>query len=654
MPSRPVLRVATVALALGLAAAARGQAGAGDSAVKTVQAGSPSSSPADSPDVRIDPNVFNSPFAGIGSLRIVSGTRTFNGTAVAVSPWYVLTAGHNVDDDDNGVVDSNLQITFNLNAGGDLSASITGQSFVLNPSFTGFNHPTLAADLALVRLSSPLPASTPIYPILGSAVTVGQPITFAGYGGSGTGDLGYTISASLTRKRVGSNVIDNVTSVGGVPAIFDYDFDGPATTGLLGGSLGNGIESIIGPGDSGSPAFVSLAGTYFLAGINTFTMGENPGRFGSQGGGVLLQPYLRWIAEIAATAPIITTQPASAVVAAGAAASFTVTAESGSAVSYQWRKDNLALSGATRQTLSFTAVQRSDAGVYTVVVSNDGGATTSQAAELAVNSAAPPQVLSQPAAVSVTYGEKARFSVNASGTVPLSYQWYEGQPGDATRPVAGATGTSVTVPAVVRSTPYWVRIADGGGNVTYSQAAVASAVAAASVSASQAVLGAGFTPGGAITVQVQISHSASVAARLECSVLLPLGWRVLSASGPAGATSPQAGNENLAEWTWLSAPTSPVVVTCTLLVPTSAASDQPLATLVTLRQDGIAQQALAKPDPLVARTLTFHSADTDRDSRLSLLELTRVIELYNTRTGTVRTGKYKVKAGTEDGFVNDP
>jgi hypothetical protein len=67
-----------------------------------------------------------------------------------------------------------------------------------------------------------------------------------------------------------------------------------------------------------------------------------------------------------------------------------------------------------------------------------------------------------------------------------------------------------------------------------------------------------------------------------------------------------------------------------------------------------AQRAPAKPDPLVARALTFHSADIDRDSRLSLLELTRVIELYNTRTGTVRTGKYKVKSGTEDGFVNDP
>ncbi len=47
----------------------------------------------------------------------------------------------------------------------------------------------------------------------------------------------------------------------------------------------------------------------------------------------------------------------------------------------------------------------------------------------------------------------------------------------------------------------------------------------------------------------------------------------------------------------------------------------------------------------------FHSADTDRNWRLSLLELTRVIELYNTRDGTVRTGGYHSQSDTEDGFA---
>lgn len=49
-----------------------------------------------------------------------------------------------------------------------------------------------------------------------------------------------------------------------------------------------------------------------------------------------------------------------------------------------------------------------------------------------------------------------------------------------------------------------------------------------------------------------------------------------------------------------------------------------------------------------------HSADTSRDFRISLIELTRVIELYNTRNGTVRTGCYKVDSAGEDGFNAEP
>ena len=54
-------------------------------------------------------------------------------------------------------------------------------------------------------------------------------------------------------------------------------------------------------------------------------------------------------------------------------------------------------------------------------------------------------------------------------------------------------------------------------------------------------------------------------------------------------------------------------------------------------------------------TLTaYHSADVGRDGKLSLFELTRVIELFNYRSGTTRTGQYHVQAGTEDGFNPGP
>jgi hypothetical protein len=71
-------------------------------------------------------------------------------------------------------------------------------------------------------------------------------------------------------------------------------------------------------------------------------------------------------------------------------------------------------------------------------------------------------------------------------------------------------------------------------------------------------------------------------------------------------------------------------------------------------RNGLSLQFLAQPDPLVVNPVRPHSADTNADYRLSLLELTRVIELYNTRNGPTRTGAYAPSvAPTEDGFAPD-
>ena len=56
----------------------------------------------------------------------------------------------------------------------------------------------------------------------------------------------------------------------------------------------------------------------------------------------------------------------------------------------------------------------------------------------------------------------------------------------------------------------------------------------------------------------------------------------------------------------------------------------------------------------LASPTRFHAADVNRDARITLLELTRVIELYNYRSGSIRTGQYRLKAGSEDGFEPGP
>ena len=94
----------------------------------------------------------------------------------------------------------------------------------------------------------------------------------------------------------------------------------------------------------------------------------------------------------------------------------------------------------------------------------------------------------------------------------------------------------------------------------------------------------------------------------------------------------------------------------------------PNATHPVLRLDNIQPTDIANYDVVItsgtasvtspARTLKllpeFHSADSDRDRRIGLIELTRIIQFYNQRIGTVRTGEYHTLAGTEDGFTLGP
>jgi len=70
-------------------------------------------------------------------------------------------------------------------------------------------------------------------------------------------------------------------------------------------------------------------------------------------------------------------------------------------------------------------------------------------------------------------------------------------------------------------------------------------------------------------------------------------------------------------------------------------------------EDGFGLDAIT-PAAAPATLARLHSADSNRNATIGLVELTRVIELYNTRTGTVRTGTYHLLIGTEDGFAPGP
>jgi malectin (di-glucose binding ER protein) len=145
-----------------------------------------------------------------------------------------------------------------------------------------------------------------------------------------------------------------------------------------------------------------------------------------------------------ATAPAISSQPASTAVIAGQAATFSVTATGSARLTYQWQRGGVAISGATSSAYTTAATTTSDNGAqFRVVVANSKGTTTSSAATLTVNpTAVAPTVSSQPANQTVTAGQTATFSVTASGTAPLSYQWQRG--GVA---ISGATSAAYTTAA---------------------------------------------------------------------------------------------------------------------------------------------------------------------------------------------------------------
>jgi len=163
-------------------------------------------------------------------------------------------------------------------------------------------------------------------------------------------------------------------------------------------------------------------------------------------------------------------QPASVTVTAGQPATFSVLASGTAPISYQWRKNTANISGATAASYTTPATTTADSGSkFDVVVMNNSGSITSSQATLTVNAApAAPAITTQPANQTVIAGQTATFSVVASGTAPLSYQWRKN-----TANIGGATASSYTTPATTSAdngAKFDVVVSNTAGNITSAQA----------------------------------------------------------------------------------------------------------------------------------------------------------------------------------------
>jgi len=153
----------------------------------------------------------------------------------------------------------------------------------------------------------------------------------------------------------------------------------------------------------------------------------------------------------------------------GANPTFTVSVAGTAPLTYQWVDNNgNTITWATNSTLTLTNVQPSQAGNYTVNVSNPYGGPVSTNLNLTITQV--PQIVSDitPSNASVYVTSPVTLSVTIAGTAPLHYQWY--QNGTA---IPGATNTTYTVAALLGANTYYLSVTNqySAGSPTVSSTA---------------------------------------------------------------------------------------------------------------------------------------------------------------------------------------
>ncbi len=148
-------------------------------------------------------------------------------------------------------------------------------------------------------------------------------------------------------------------------------------------------------------------------------------------------------------------------------------------INYQWQAAPAGsvvftnIAGATNSSYSKSALTTTLNGAqFRVVLTSAGSSVTSPAATLTIGKA--PVILARPANLSRGTGTPVVFTVNATGTGPLSYHWFKNQVDLSGMPgISGASGPSLTISNLQFSDggSYTVVINNAFGSVTNSPAA---------------------------------------------------------------------------------------------------------------------------------------------------------------------------------------
>jgi len=129
------------------------------------------------------------------------------------------------------------------------------------------------------------------------------------------------------------------------------------------------------------------------------------------------------VATVAVVAPpIIITQPQSQTVPLGGTLSLSIEAQ-GSDLQYRWLRNGTTIANATAATLTINSVKSTDAGNYSVRVSNSAATVRSGTAKVTIGTATAPVITTPPASQTIVVGDLLSLTVQATGATPLLYQW---------------------------------------------------------------------------------------------------------------------------------------------------------------------------------------------------------------------------------------
>lgn len=264
-------------------------------------------------------------------------------------------------------------------------------------------------------------------------------------------------------------------------------------------------------------------------------------------------------------APTIVEGPVDLAVLEGVAGSFSVVAGGGGPYTYRWWKGGTnTVANWTNAVLTFNPVTLAAGGDYRVVVSNAMGVVTSEVAVLTVLQK-PRLTVDLPLSVAASAGTNLPLGVVATGTAPLSYQWWW----QGTNAVAGALE-----PTLVLTNLHYTNGGTYAVVVTNDYGAVTSRVTTVVVYSAPVIVS---QPG---DVGVAAGGSATLSVGVVGTPTLRYQWYYEGTSAVAGGTGASLVLSDVQTGTNTGAYT--VVVTNTFGVVTSAVA----RVLVTTDTDG--------------------------------------------------------------------